>query len=85
MAIYVFFLMQAWVFAALDDEDDASSLYFTYAFLYAIPYVSSGLELDTFVALSIITGVAHVQVRNFQAAAAGSSCAGALVSFCFSI
>ena len=54
-------LLQAWVFAAFDDEDSAT-LYYTYAFLYALPYLANGLELDGFAWLSIAVGVAHVQV-----------------------
>ncbi|GAB4818854.1 hypothetical protein N2152v2_005900 [Parachlorella kessleri] len=53
----------AWVFAAFDDEDSAT-LYYTYAFLYALPYLANGLELDGFVWLSIAVGVAHVQVER---------------------
>jgi hypothetical protein len=53
--------MQAWVFAALDDEE-ASALYYSLAFIYALPYLGSGLELDGFVLLSLLICILHVQV-----------------------
>lgn len=59
--------LQAWVFAAFDDED-ASTLYYAFAFIYALPYLANGLELDGFALLSIAVGVAHVQVRLCVAA-----------------
>lgn len=49
------------MFAAFDDED-AATLYYTYAFLYALPYLANGLELDGFAILSVFVGIAHVQV-----------------------
>ncbi len=55
-------MLQAWVFAAFDDEE-AATLYYTYAFLYALPYLANGLQLDSFAVLSIFVGIAHVQVR----------------------
>ena len=59
---------QAWVFASMDDEDNAS-LYRAYAILYTVPYLTDGFKLDSFVLLSIAAGVAHVQVGYLSGAA----------------
>lgn len=48
------------MFAALDD-DDASTLYYSLAFIYALPYVASGFELDGFAIVSVLTCIFHVQ------------------------
>ncbi|KAK2076454.1 hypothetical protein QBZ16_000979 [Prototheca wickerhamii] len=53
----------AWVFASMDDEDNAS-LYRAYAILYTVPYLTDGFKLDSFVLLSIAAGVAHVQIER---------------------
>ncbi|KAL6780123.1 hypothetical protein ACKKBF_B14345 [Auxenochlorella protothecoides x Auxenochlorella symbiontica] len=52
----------AWVFAGLDDET-YSSLYYVYAALYTLPYLTNGLQLNSFVLLSIAAGIAHVQLH----------------------
>lgn len=52
--------LQAWVFAALDD-DDASTLYYSLAFIYALPYFASGFELDGFAIFSVLLCILHVQ------------------------
>jgi hypothetical protein len=52
---------QAWVFAALDDEE-ASVLYYSLAFIYALPYLANGFELDAFALLALLICVVHVQV-----------------------
>lgn len=57
---------QAWVFAALDDAD-SSALYYTYALLYALPYLGNGLQLDGWAALSVAVCAAHVQARGGRA------------------
>lgn len=53
----------AWVFAALDDED-SSALYSSFAFLYSLPYLASGLELDSFVLVALGACAAHVQIER---------------------
>ena len=53
--------LQAWVFAALDDEE-ASALYYALAFIYALPYLANGFELDGFALLSLLICILHVQV-----------------------
>lgn len=64
------------MFAALDDED-ASTLYYTYAFLYALPYLANGWEVDGFAVLALLVGVAHVQVgAGGSGAARGAGGAG---------
>ena len=62
----------AWVFAALDDEE-APTLYFTFAFIYGLPYLGNGLQLDGFALASLLLCVVHVQVggRSGGSAAGG--------------
>eukprot|EP00887_Chlorella_sp_A99_P006337 scaffold3.g6337.t1 len=50
----------AWVFAALDDES-SSTLYYTFALLYALPYLASGLQLDGYAVAALLAGAAHVE------------------------
>ena len=57
-------LPQAWVFAALDDEE-ASTLYYSLAFIYALPYLGNGFELDGFALLSLAICILHVQVGGW--------------------
>lgn len=59
--------LQAWVFAALEDEERAR-MYYWFAALYAIPLLHSGLKVDSFTIAMLLTGVAHIQVRLLQAA-----------------
>jgi len=49
------------VFAALDD-DDSSTFYYTLAFIYALPYLGNGFELDGFALVSLLVCILHVQV-----------------------
>ena len=58
-------LLQAWIFAALDDEAQAAKFY-TLAALYSLPAVRSALELrlDGFTIFSIVACAVHVQVRG---------------------
>jgi hypothetical protein len=56
----------AWVFAALDDEVSAP-LYWAFAALYTVPYVASGLELDTPAVLALAACIAHVQIERIAA------------------
>ena len=58
-------LLQAWIFAALDDESQAAKFY-TLAALYSLPAVRSALEvrLDGFTIFSIVACAIHVQVRG---------------------
>lgn len=53
----------AWIFAALDDED-SSTVYYSFAFLYALPYIANGLQFDSPAALAMIVGIAHVQLER---------------------
>lgn len=53
---------QAWVFAALDDEDGKARLYYWFAALYALPLLRSGFDFDWFTIAMLVTGIAHVQV-----------------------
>lgn len=50
------------MFAALDDED-YSALYYTYALIYALPYLGNGLQLDAWALLSVALCAVHVQAR----------------------
>ena len=61
-------LLQAWIFAALDDEAQAAKFY-TLAALYSLPAVRSALELrlDGFTIFSIVACAVHVQVRGWAA------------------
>ena len=52
---------QAWVFAAFDDEERAP-IYYTNAFVYLLPWLSRGFELDRFSIACLLVGIAHVQV-----------------------
>ena len=58
-------VLQAWIFAALDDEAQAAKFY-TLAALYSLPAVRSALELrlDGFTIFSIVACAIHVQVRG---------------------
>ena len=55
-------LWQAWVFAALEDEESAG-LYYSLALLYGLPQLSAGFQQDWFSIATLIAGAAHVQVR----------------------
>jgi hypothetical protein len=55
--------MQAWVFAAFEDEERAP-IYYTNALVYALPWLTRGFELDTFSIVCLLAGIAHVQVRS---------------------
>lgn len=52
-----------WVFAALDDEEDAQ-MYWVFACLYAAPYVVDGLRLDGFTLLCLGLCVIHTQIER---------------------
>ena len=52
-----------WVFAALDDEENAQ-MYWVFACLYAAPYVVDGLRLDGFTVLCLILCVIHTQIER---------------------
>lgn len=54
-------MKQAWVFAAFDDEERAP-IYYTNAFVYLLPWLSRGFELDRFSIACLLVGIAHVQV-----------------------
>jgi hypothetical protein len=58
---------QGWVFAALEDQERART-YYWFAALYALPLLHSGLEFDRFSLAMLLTGAAHMQVRQATAA-----------------
>jgi hypothetical protein len=51
------------VFGALDDEA-SSTLYWSFAWIYTVPYIASGFELDGYAIAALIAGVAHMQVER---------------------
>lgn len=59
-----FFNPMIWVFAALDEDADASALYWSFAFLYACPYLANGVQVDAFTLLTLAACVAHVQIER---------------------
>eukprot|EP00889_Picochlorum_renovo_P003453 jgi/Picre1/30483/NNA_005847.t1 len=59
-----------WVFAALDDEENAQ-MYWVFACLYAAPYVVDGLRLDGFTVLCLILCVIHTQIERIGKTEAG--------------
>jgi hypothetical protein len=61
------------VFAALDD-DDASTLYWSLAFIYALPYLGNGFQLDGFALVSLALCIVHVQVGGPPRSATQCSC-----------
>ncbi|KAL4433056.1 hypothetical protein ABPG77_006483 [Micractinium sp. CCAP 211/92] len=63
LSVLPFINPMAWVFAALDD-DDASTLYYSLAFIYALPYFASGFELDGFAIFSVLLCILHVQLER---------------------
>ena len=56
--------LQAWVFAAFEDEERAA-FYYALAALYAVPQISAGFQPNWFSIATLIAGVAHVQVCPF--------------------
>ncbi|KAI8100735.1 hypothetical protein M9434_005126 [Picochlorum sp. BPE23] len=59
-----------WVFAALDDEENAQ-MYWVFACLYAAPYVVDGLRLDGFTVVCLILCVIHTQIERIGKTEAG--------------
>lgn len=55
----------AWVFAALDD-DTSPTLYWSFAFLYALPYIQNGFQLNSFATTVLILGILHVQIERIS-------------------
>lgn len=53
--------LQAWVFAAIDDEAQAAK-YYAFAAVYTLPLLRNGFTLDGFVAIAVLICAAHVQV-----------------------
>jgi len=53
----------AWVFGALADED-SSLLYWALAFVYTLPYIRSGLDLDGYAIAMLILGAVHMQIER---------------------
>ena len=50
------------MFAALDDPGDASALYYSFALIYATPYLANGFQLDAFSLVVLGACALHVQV-----------------------
>ena len=61
--------MQAWVFAAIDDEANAAK-YYAFAAAYTLPLLRNGFNFDTFLILSVLLCAVHVQVRTVTKAPA---------------
>ncbi len=53
--------LQAWVFAAIDDEAQAAKFY-TFAAVYALPLIRNGFHFDSFLVAAVLICAAHVQV-----------------------
>ena len=56
-------ILQAWVFAAIDDEANAAK-YYAFAAAYTLPLLRNGFNFDTLLILSVLLCAAHVQVRT---------------------
>lgn len=54
--------MQAWVFAAVDDETQAAK-YYAFAAVYAVPLLRNGFTFDGFLAAAVLFCAVHVQVN----------------------
>ena len=53
--------LQAWIFAAIDDEAQAAK-YYAYAAVYALPLLRNGFTIDSFLVAAVLLCAAHVQV-----------------------
>ena len=51
------------MFGALDD-DEYSTVYWTFAFLYSLPYLSNGFQVDEFAMLMLLVSVIHMQIER---------------------
>ena len=69
------------MFAALDDEE-ASTLYYSLAFIYALPYLGNGFELDGFALLSLAICILHVQVGGWVGQVGGCGCGRGRAMLC---
>ena len=56
-------ILQAWVFAAIDDEEQATK-YYTFAAVYTLPLLRNGFTFDGFLAAAVLVCAAHVQVES---------------------
>ena len=56
-------MLQAWVFGALDDEE-SSVLYWTFAWIYTIPYITNGFQLDSYAVFALVLGIVHMQIER---------------------
>lgn len=54
--------MQAWIFAALEDEE-LRQVYYLFAALYGLPMLSRGFSQDAFSIATVILGLLHIQAR----------------------
>ena len=60
-------ILQAWVFAAIDDEEQATK-YYAFAAVYALPLLRNGFTFDGFLAAAVLVCAAHVQVQSLYLA-----------------
>lgn len=58
--------LQAWIFAAIDDEAHAAK-YYAFAAVYTLPLLRNGFTLDGFLAVAVLICAAHVQVNILSA------------------
>lgn len=59
------FILQAWVFAAIDDEEQAAK-YYAFAAVYTLPLLRNGFTFDGFLAAAVLICAAHVQVKGLH-------------------
>ena len=59
------FILQAWVFAAIDDEEQAAK-YYAFAAVYTLPLLRNGFTFDGFLAAAVLICAAHVQVKRLH-------------------
>jgi hypothetical protein len=63
LAAIPFLNPMGWVFGALDDEE-FSTMYWTFAFLYSLPYLSNGFQVDTFAFSMLFVSIIHMQIER---------------------
>ena len=56
-------VLQAWIFAAIDDDAQAAK-YYAFAAVYALPLLRNGFTFDGFLVAAVLICAAHVQVNN---------------------
>lgn len=58
-------MLQAWVFAAIDDDAQAAK-YYAFAAIYTLPLLRNGFTFDGFLAAAVLICAAHVQVISLS-------------------